>query len=548
MKNWLDDVSVWPRIDLGKVISYIINKKAFETDYIGQYKAKKAYSYFMSSFVHEIVAICPSQEKIVLKGNVAPSQKIREKPRKVWVLSSKNGDIICANCSCTAGFGECCNHVVALLYKVEYANSQGLVDPACTAVACAWNKSTKKEVFPQKVKDLVLKKHDSLNPTKQHLVQNEYTKNFDVRPKELRGMENKRLDDFFSNLRTVRPTAVALSCVQPPFDFACPPSIMDIDDKIVNENPGQSEQFLIGILMDTLSFNELQLNELEKSTRAQAGSTLWRQQRVGCITATKIKDVSTKTTKLVHPSKNVKKVSPLLARLFRNFEIGSLLAVKHGRDQEGDVRRAFCQEITKKHRNGKVLESGLVASRTFPFIRAAPDNIFTCVCCKENRVPVEYKCPYKIRTKTVEDGASDLDVLEVGSQGQITLKKAHKCYSQVTTQIALLGAPFGYFIVWTPIGHAFVQQIALDREHWEELERNAVIFFKTQVSRVLLRQREIRYCPTCDEVCCQPKELKENEIAELSVHSVTYSITGSVLISKGIHGMTGYAKDASSLP
>ena len=139
------------------------------TEYIGQYKARKAYSYFMSGFVHEIVVYCPSQDKVLLKGNVTPSQRSREKPRNVWVLRSKNGDVICANCSCTAGFGECCNHVVAILYKVEYANSQGLVDPACTAVACAWNKSTEKEVEPQKVKDLVLKKHDSLKPTKNTL-------------------------------------------------------------------------------------------------------------------------------------------------------------------------------------------------------------------------------------------------------------------------------------------------------------------------------------------------------------------------------------------
>ena len=517
-EDWIDDVSLWPRIDLGKVFSYIINKKAFETEYIGQYKAKKAYSYFMSGFVHEIVAYCPSQDKIILKGNVTPSQKIREKPRNVWVLCSKSGEVICANCTCTAGFGECCNHVVAILYKVEYANSHGLIDPACTAVACAWNKSTEREVEPQKVKDLVLKKHDSLNRTKKHLVQSEYKTNFDVRPKELRGMEHERLEEFYSKLRAVRPTAVALACIQPPFDFACPPSMTEIADKILIEHTGQSEQFLIGALMDAMSFNEPQLKELEKSTRAQAGSALWKQQRIGCITGTKIRDVSTKTAKLVRVGKNTRpKVSPLLARLFRNFDIGSLPAVKYGREHEEDARRAFCEAVAKKHRNGKVLESGLVASRTFPFVRATPDNVFTCTCCEENRVPVEYKCPYKIRSKTVQDGAMELDFLEVGPQGQISLKKAHKYYSQVTTQIALVGAQFGYFVVWTPIGEAFVQQVAFDKEHWAELERNAVVFFKTHVSRVLLKQRDICYCPTCDKVCCEPEELEENEVAEYSV-------------------------------
>eukprot|EP00112_Aurelia_sp_Birch-Aquarium-sp1_P004069 Seg1462.1 transcript_id=Seg1462.1/GoldUCD/mRNA.D3Y31 product="hypothetical protein" protein_id=Seg1462.1/GoldUCD/D3Y31 len=130
------------------------------------------------------------------------------------------------------------------------------------------------------------------------------------------------MDNFFSNLRAVRPSAVALPCVPPPFDFACPPSITDIGDRNVVENPGQNEQFLISALIDAMSFNEPQLKELEKLTQAQAGSILWKQQRVGCITGTKIRDVSTKTAKFVLPSKNAQpRVSSLLARLFRNFDI-----------------------------------------------------------------------------------------------------------------------------------------------------------------------------------------------------------------------------------
>ncbi len=39
-KDWVDDVSKWPHIDLGKVFSYVLKKKAFESEYIGQYKAQ----------------------------------------------------------------------------------------------------------------------------------------------------------------------------------------------------------------------------------------------------------------------------------------------------------------------------------------------------------------------------------------------------------------------------------------------------------------------------------------------------------------------------
>ena len=78
----------------------------------------------------------------------------------------------------------------------------------------------------------------------------------------------------------MRPTVVALACIQPPIDYACPPSMTEIGDKIISEHAGQSEQSLIGALMDAMSFNELQLKELEKSTRAQAGSVLWNSREL----------------------------------------------------------------------------------------------------------------------------------------------------------------------------------------------------------------------------------------------------------------------------
>ena len=34
---------------------------------------------------------------------------------------------------------ETCNHVIAGLYKVDYANMKGLYNPTCTEQVCAWN-------------------------------------------------------------------------------------------------------------------------------------------------------------------------------------------------------------------------------------------------------------------------------------------------------------------------------------------------------------------------------------------------------------------------
>ena len=62
---WLHDVQKWPKIDDGKLFSYILRVKAVDVDYIGKYKDQKAYSYWMSGFVDAVyVAKCPSDGKI----------------------------------------------------------------------------------------------------------------------------------------------------------------------------------------------------------------------------------------------------------------------------------------------------------------------------------------------------------------------------------------------------------------------------------------------------------------------------------------------------
>ena len=47
------------------------------------------------------------------------------------------------------------NRVIACLYKTEYVNTHGYTDPSCT---CAWNKSTRKEIEPKGISDIVVRK------------------------------------------------------------------------------------------------------------------------------------------------------------------------------------------------------------------------------------------------------------------------------------------------------------------------------------------------------------------------------------------------------
>ncbi len=147
---------------------------------------QKAFSNFLSGFVYEIFSFTPSENFAILKCKVTPSQKLREEPRNAWTLCSKEGEVLCAYCPCTAGFAECYNHVVAVLYKVEFANSHGLIDAACTAQAFAWNKSTEREVEPQQIRDVAIRKHEKISKAKKRIIKSDLKKNFNIRPVEKR--------------------------------------------------------------------------------------------------------------------------------------------------------------------------------------------------------------------------------------------------------------------------------------------------------------------------------------------------------------------------
>ena len=130
--------------------------KEFDKEYIGKYKDQKAYSYFASRFVGEILASKINEgTKKALFYIVQGSMSIHNK-KEVWVVANPDGMIIPAWCFCMTRASRCCNHVIALLYKVEYANANNFCSPACTAIPYGWNKSTIKIIEPKMIGEIAV--------------------------------------------------------------------------------------------------------------------------------------------------------------------------------------------------------------------------------------------------------------------------------------------------------------------------------------------------------------------------------------------------------
>jgi len=523
---WLNDLTTWPSIDLGHIFHYVLSTKAFDTNYIGQYKARKAYSYFKSSHVHEILTYMPpgSDDLVIVKSSVTPSMKVYDKPWDLWILISKSSGVISAYCLCTAGFSNCCNHVIAVLYKLQFAVDNGYTNPSCTEIPCSFNNKSKYRVKPMKVKNMDIAKHNVLKQSTHHSLLCAEKCNYDPRNPIMRNQTAEATTSFFKKLETVQSKAVVLLTVPPSETSDCPPPITEIAEQVKSECSNENNAKMLETLMEKLTFSDKQLDELEKATKDQSSSVMWKKQRVGRITAsnfhdvhTKIKSISASRSSTVKPA-----TTPLLIKLTQlNTDIlDHVDSIKWGREHEQNAREAFFKEVGPAHQQPKLSMCGLRAISTAPFLAASADNLFTCLCC--GKFCVEFKCPYSIREQSIEDGWEDLDFLHK-VDGHVKLKRTHKYFTQIQGQMKAHNCSKTFFVVWTPVG-SLIELIMFDELHWDEVYRNLILFFKLYLAKVLLGIRELHFCPVCEKRILEPKEFsarqasKENSISCSDCH------------------------------
>lgn len=322
----IDDITTWPPVSLGTIFEYILDHKEFDTEYVGKYKDQKAYSYFDSGFVGEILTY---QTKTIhfLYCNVRASMSIHEE-KELWVVVKPKGKVLTAWCSCMAGAGRCCNHVIAVLYKVEYANTHGYCSPVCTSIPCGWNKSTKTVITPKRIKDIVVRKkirskmgeqpNDSENS--EHLRSIELDK-FDPREKLQRTMTNERLSNLLQRLSKSNPCAVLFKLIEgmaiPSLDKENLTAMGIASEITTSQNECDTSEKLSNFLKK-LVFQEKEVNLVEKLTREQSDSSAWIEHRKGRLTASKHHTYHTKMNTIISNKKTTHpKTTHLVAELLR---------------------------------------------------------------------------------------------------------------------------------------------------------------------------------------------------------------------------------------
>ena len=109
----------------------------FDGKALKAYKSTKAFSYYKDGWVKTCLYhdISERSKFCYIRANVLPSFKLNEKHHKTWVLlENEIGSICSAGCTCIAGLGQCCNHVAALLFKIDDAIKLGCNSLTCTSM------------------------------------------------------------------------------------------------------------------------------------------------------------------------------------------------------------------------------------------------------------------------------------------------------------------------------------------------------------------------------------------------------------------------------
>ena len=151
--------------------------------------------------------------------------------------------------------------------------------------------------------------------------------------------------------------------------------------------------------------------------------------------------------------------------------------LEHGQKYEPVALMEYEKFMFNRRTPVKVLPCGLVVSRGCPILGATPDARVVDFGCVDYFGIAEVKCPYTKYHVTPLDACTDAKFfMEQIGACKCKLKEDHQYYAQVQGQMAVTGARWCDFIVYTSKG-IYVQRILFDPVFWAELEQKLFSYY-----------------------------------------------------------------------
>ena len=117
------DPECLPPVEAADLLSYLVLDTSYYTkNQFKAFRSLKAYNQMVSGFIVSIQGHIVAK-KFVVCAKVRHSQRMNDPPVPLWILTEKDGTIICAHCTgCMAGLGECCSHIASVLFYLKHGH------------------------------------------------------------------------------------------------------------------------------------------------------------------------------------------------------------------------------------------------------------------------------------------------------------------------------------------------------------------------------------------------------------------------------------------
>ena len=148
-------------VEAADLLSFLVLETSYYTkDQFKAFKSLQAYNQMVSGFITSVQGhIIANKHVVEAKPKVRRhTQRMNDAPVILWIVTEKDGTIICAHCvGCMAGLWECCSHIASVLFYIEvWTRLHGRL--ACTQVKCTWLLPTYvKEISYAHVEDINFK-------------------------------------------------------------------------------------------------------------------------------------------------------------------------------------------------------------------------------------------------------------------------------------------------------------------------------------------------------------------------------------------------------
>lgn len=300
-----------------------------------------------------------------------------------WLIVKCGGDVLSAHCTCIAGLDECCSHVGALLFYIEYACSKKSPSKSVTDVSAYWVPPSNKIVEFLQINNIDFNHPKNMNQEYElsKKCKIDFTKKLSTTLED-----HQTFQTFLSKLNAINSNAAILKVV-PPYNLNLKKDIFpnSFTNLYTDDNARFNKEKLLslGSEMD-FSIDKSDCAEIEVETRLQSKSKAWFTYRSGRITASKVKEVCSVKSYDSNTSL-IKSICYPLANSFKNK--GTEWGITH----ETDGKLFYMDNLKNNHTNFSVNNSGLIINPKFPFIGASPDGIICCDCCGKGCL--EIKCP-----------------------------------------------------------------------------------------------------------------------------------------------------------